>query len=179
MIKVRPLFIGRFQPVHLGHLSAIEWVLKQDEVDRVIVGIGSSNQSFTFKNPFTAGERIDMLTEVLDSINVKYSICTIPDTGGLASIWFSYVRNYCPGFDLVYSNDEFTRLALSFWKIPVFNTPLFNKEKLSGTNIRLLMALGKEEWASLVPKPVREFIERINGVERVRKLAAVEGVIKE
>lgn len=175
---MRPLFIGRFQPIHMGHINAIDWVLKQGNVDRLIVGIGSSNQSFTFKNPFTAGERIDMLTEVLESMGIKYSICTIPDTGGLASIWFSYVKNYCPSFDVVYSNDEFTRLALSYWKIPTFNTPLFDKGRLSGTNIRLMMALGNEEWVNLVPRQVKEFIDRIDGVERVRRLAIIEGIIK-
>jgi len=175
---VKPLFIGRFQPVHLGHLSAMEWISRQDNVDRLIVGIGSSNQSFTFRNPFTAGERIEMITEVLEDMGIKFSVCTIPDTGGLASIWFSYVRNYCPSFDLIYSNDEFTRIALSYWKIPVFNTPLFNKDRLSGSNIRMLMALGKDDWVTLVPEPVRDFISRVNGVERVRKLAIIEGVLK-
>lgn len=176
---VRPLFIGRFQPMHLGHLNAIEWIVRQGNVDRLIIGIGSSNQSFTFKNPFTAGERIDMVAEVLDRIGVRYSVCTIPDTGGLASIWYSYVKNYCPSFDLIYSNDEFTRLALSYWRIPVFNTPLFDKNTLSGSNIRLLIALGKDEWVSLVPPEVKKIIDMVNGVERIRKLALIEGVIKQ
>jgi len=103
---VKPLFIGRFQPVHLGHLSAMEWISRQDNVDRLIVGIGSSNQSFTFKNPFTAGERIEMLTEVLEGMGIKFSVCTIPDTGGLASIWFSYVRNYCPSDPIRCSHND-------------------------------------------------------------------------
>jgi nicotinamide mononucleotide adenylyltransferase len=42
----------------------------------------------------------------------------------------------------------------------------------------MLMALGKDEWVTLVPEPVRDFINRVNGVERVRKLAIIEGVLR-
>ena len=175
---MKPLFIGRFQPMHLGHLRAIEWIINRGGVDRLIIGIGSSNQAFTFRNPLTAGERIEMVTSVLDEVGVKYTICTIPDTGGQASIWFSYVKNYCPRFDMVYSNDPFTRLALTYWNIPALQTPLFDKDNLSGSNIRLMIARGDEGWVNLVPASVRDFLIEINAVERIRVLARIEGVVK-
>ncbi|MEM3079801.1 MAG: adenylyltransferase/cytidyltransferase family protein, partial [Thermoproteota archaeon] len=51
----RGLFIGRFQPFHLGHLKAVEYIINR--VDEVIIGIGSAQYSHTLENPFTAGER--------------------------------------------------------------------------------------------------------------------------
>src|SRR3970040_1541422 len=52
----RALWIGRFQPFHLGHLSMAKRILA--EVDELVIGIGSAQYSHTPENPFTAGERL-------------------------------------------------------------------------------------------------------------------------
>ncbi|HLN89981.1 MAG TPA: adenylyltransferase/cytidyltransferase family protein, partial [Candidatus Binatia bacterium] len=52
----RGLYVGRFQPFHLGHLDAIKYVLK--EVDELVIVIGSAQYSHNSNNPFTAGERL-------------------------------------------------------------------------------------------------------------------------
>ncbi|MCJ7698989.1 adenylyltransferase/cytidyltransferase family protein, partial [Candidatus Bathyarchaeota archaeon] len=39
----RGLYVGRFQPFHLGHLCAVKKIL--GEVDEVIVAIGSAQYS--------------------------------------------------------------------------------------------------------------------------------------
>jgi bifunctional NMN adenylyltransferase/nudix hydrolase len=54
------VFIGRFQPLHLGHVEVIDQALRL--ADRVIVLVGSSNQPRTPKNPFTFDERAGMIT---------------------------------------------------------------------------------------------------------------------
>ena len=48
------LLIGRFQPFHFGHLEAIRFGLSK--VDKLFIGIGSSNKSHQERNPFTADE---------------------------------------------------------------------------------------------------------------------------
>lgn len=53
------VFIGRFQPFHLGHLEVLERA--RSLAERVIVLIGSSNQPRTPKNPFTFDERKTMI----------------------------------------------------------------------------------------------------------------------
>ena len=55
----RALFIGRFQPFHHGHYYAIKKLMKKH--DEVVVVIGSSEDGFTTENPFTCGERIEMM----------------------------------------------------------------------------------------------------------------------
>jgi len=58
------VIIGRFQPVHRGHIPTFE---KAFEVaDHVICVIGSSNMPRTIKNPFTAEERKSMILEALN-----------------------------------------------------------------------------------------------------------------
>ena len=65
----RGLFIGRFQPFHLGHLQDIINALK--EVDELVIGIGSSNEKHTKYNPFSVEERIEMIDLVLPNNNIR------------------------------------------------------------------------------------------------------------
>ena len=49
------LLIGRFQPFHLGHLSALRFALPK--VDKLWLGLGSSNKPIEKNNPFSIEER--------------------------------------------------------------------------------------------------------------------------
>jgi bifunctional NMN adenylyltransferase/nudix hydrolase len=53
------VFIGRFQPFHMGHRHVIEEALKISRF--VIVLVGSSNTPRSFHNPFTFEERSSMI----------------------------------------------------------------------------------------------------------------------
>src|SRR5207245_2773190 len=61
----RALFVGRFQPFHRGHLATVRRILETN--DEIIVGIGSAQYSHTGENPFTAGERYEMIKRALDA----------------------------------------------------------------------------------------------------------------
>ncbi len=58
------ILIGRFEPVHTGHLALLNHALQAAR--RVIVIVGSAFQARSPKNPFTWSERADML---LGSLN--------------------------------------------------------------------------------------------------------------
>ncbi|MEM2915309.1 MAG: adenylyltransferase/cytidyltransferase family protein, partial [Candidatus Bathyarchaeia archaeon] len=60
----RALYVGRFQPFHLGHLEAVKYMLRNSK--EVIIVIGSAQESHTLTNPFTAGERVYMIRLALD-----------------------------------------------------------------------------------------------------------------
>ncbi len=64
--KMTGVIIGRFQPLHYGHCSLIEYALK--ESDNVIVLLGSINQPRTDKNPYTFEERKDMILNVFKEV---------------------------------------------------------------------------------------------------------------
>ncbi len=56
------VFIGRFQPLHLGHEAVIRGALER--VETLIVVIGSSHVASNPKNPFTFADRQAMFTRV-------------------------------------------------------------------------------------------------------------------
>lgn len=53
------LFIGRFQPLHFGHVKLMRTVL--DEGGKVCIGIRDTKKDK--KNPYSVIERIDMIRE--------------------------------------------------------------------------------------------------------------------
>ena len=63
------IFIGRFQPLHNGHVHNIEKGL--EIADNVLVILGSANQPRTPKNPFTVQERTDLIKELFPSGRVS------------------------------------------------------------------------------------------------------------
>ena len=82
------------QPVHKGHLEVIKRIL--DEVDEVVIGIGSAQLSHTLRDPFTAGERVMMLTKALSENGIpasKYYIIPIQDVE-CNSIWIAHGTSY-------------------------------------------------------------------------------------
>lgn len=70
------LVIGRFQPVHLGHLSLINTAREHGE--HTLVLIGSSKQLPDFKNPLSYQERLDLL-EVLTEEGDDLEFRSLPD----------------------------------------------------------------------------------------------------
>lgn len=67
----RVVLIGRFQPIHNGHLA--NFLQASDIADKVIVLVGSSHQPQTPKNPFTFSERKDMIEESISEAMGPYS----------------------------------------------------------------------------------------------------------
>ena len=104
----RGLYVGRFQPFHLGHLGAIKSVL--NEVDELVIVIGSAQYSHKGNNPFTAGERLVMIRHALQEAKVNYSkvwIVPVPDVH-LHMLWVSALEGYTPKFNVVFSNEPLT-----------------------------------------------------------------------
>jgi len=162
------LFVGRFQPYHLGHLAATKWILEREK--RLIIGIGSAQYSHTYENPFTAGERVEMILAALEEEGLagRCVIIPIPDVGQHA-IWVQHVKQYCPPFSRVYSNSPLVRRLFVEAGIEVREIPLFEREKYDATYIRKLMIEGGD-WEKYVPRPVASVIKRIGGVERLREI---------
>jgi cytidyltransferase-like protein len=57
----RALIFGRFQPFHKGHLSIVRWALEERGFEEVVLLVGMASENYTPRNPFTAGERIEMI----------------------------------------------------------------------------------------------------------------------
>ena len=171
----RGLYVGRFQPFHLGHLDAIKHVLK--EVDELVVVIGSAQYSHNTNNPFTAGERLVMVRKALQEAGMDYSklwIVPVPDVH-LHMLWVSAVVGYTPKFNVLYSNEPLTKRLFMEAGFEVKTTPLFKRKVYMSTIIREKM-IKDDSWTELVPKSVADFILEIDGVNRLRDLARTDRV---
>jgi len=171
----RGLFVGRFQPFHLGHLNAIKNVLK--EVEELVIVIGSAQYSHNLANPFTAGERLIMVRKALEEAGIDYSriwIAPVPDMH-LHMMWVSSIEGYTPKFDVVYSNEPLTRRLFMEAGYKVKAIRFYERKLYSSTEIRKRM-LKDESWEKLIPKSVAVFIKEIDGVNRLRDLTKSDKV---
>ncbi len=169
MVK-RGLFVGRFQPIHLGHLKAIRDVL--NEVDELVIVIGSAQYSHNVDDPFTAGERLVMVRGALEEVGVdcrQVWLVPVPDVH-LHVMWVSALKGYTPKFDVVYSNEPLTRRLFMEDGYEVKSIRFHKRKVYSSTEIRERMLNG-EGWEKLVPRSVVELIREIDGVNRLRDLA--------
>ena len=167
----RALFIGRFQPFHLGHMAAIRFAFTK--FDELVIAIGSSQASYEPDNPFTAGERVSMIKDSLNADHTidcnKTLIIPIPDTN-IHSTWTHTVDMLVPKYNAVFTNNTFTAYLFSKRNIRVIEPKLVNRVHLSGTEIRRRM-LKNIKWTQLVPKQTAKIVEDVSGVERVRKIS--------
>ena len=161
------LLIGRFQPFHLGHLEALQFALSK--VDKLWIGLGSSNKPVEKNNPFTAEQRKEMiLSSIDDSMKEKISIYFIPDLDNHIK-WIEKIDTIVPKFDIIFSNDDLTKHLYSKRDIQVLTIPFLNRESLSGTNIRDLI-IRDQKWDDLVPEGTRNFLQITNAKDHLKNL---------
>ena len=158
------LVIGRFQPLHNGHMEVLMKCASESE--RLIVGIGSAQYSHHPSNPFTAGERYLMIDESLREAGIdNYSIVPIEDLNRY-SVWVAHVESMCPPFGRVYTNNPMTRRLFEEAGYEVSDSPMYDRCRYSGTEIRRRILEG-EEWRHLVPDATARVIDQIDGVGRI------------
>ena len=163
----RGLYLGRFQPYHLGHHEVLKQIAT--EVDEIIVGIGSAQISHEIDNPFTAGERVLMVSRAIEELDIKHYVIPIEDIRR-NSLWVAHVMSMVPPFDVAYTNNPLVIELLSEAGIDVRESPLFKRNSYSGTEIRRRM-LENDRWEQFVPEKVVEIINEIDGVKRLRTVA--------
>ncbi len=163
----RGFYIGRFQPYHNGHHTMVERIA--EDVDELVLGIGSAGDSHTTRNPFTAGERIMMLTKAVQEFDITTYAVPIEDLER-NSVWVSHVQSMSPDFDVAYSNNPLVIQLFREAGVEVRQSPMFNREVLEGTAVRERM-IDDESWESLVPPAVVDVVEETGGIERLQMVA--------
>jgi nicotinamide-nucleotide adenylyltransferase len=163
----RGFYIGRFQPYHNGHQSVLEHIA--DNVDEIIIGIGSAQLSHQTGNPFTAGERVLMITRSLESLGCPFYVIPIEDIQRNA-LWVAHVRSMAPPFDICYSSNPLVVRLFQEAGIKVQSPAMYERETLCGTEIRRRILAG-ETWESLVPPAVVQVLKEIDGTGRLCQIA--------
>ncbi len=166
----RAMFIGRFQPFHNGHIKAVKDLIKK--YDEVIIAIGSSLDSYTFENPFTCGERLEMIRACFTKTELgKIATITVPDLNDNTS-WVDHLLLHSPSIHSIYSNNQLVKFLFSRHGIIVKSTGNHKRDTNEGKKIREMMAHENKNWKMHVPKQVSKFIEEIEGEKRLKLIAS-------
>ncbi len=173
---MRALYLGRFNPPHKGHIYALEYILNQD-IDEIIILIGSGEKAYSLKNPFTGGERYEMVvTMVKEHFNYdQFFISAIPDINR-NTIWPANVIDLVPSFDVIFTNNSLVQeLFADLSNKEVREIPLNKREELSGKIIREKMIKG-ESWQQAIPDELLPLIEKYQGIKRIQSLATTDDI---
>ena len=87
------LYLGRFQPLHLGHTSIINQML--DECEKIIIAVGSAQKSGTERNPLSFDFRKYLIEETYYDVLDNIVIIPINDRERYSddSSWGDYLFN--------------------------------------------------------------------------------------
>ncbi|MGV8087382.1 MAG: adenylyltransferase/cytidyltransferase family protein [Candidatus Woesearchaeota archaeon] len=160
----RALYIGRFQMLHNGHLEVLKFIESQNDVDEIVIGIGSSqysryNKSFEaplLMNPFTFEERKGYIERVFNENIIKpYKIFGIMDQHD-HDRWVKHTFTVVPKIRYIYTNsrgeiDAFTKAGYECRQFPL-------STNYNATLIRELIA-NDGPWEKYVPSAVSDVIK--------------------
>lgn len=171
---MRGLLIGRFQPFHRGHLAVVRAIRAERPSAPLLVGIGSAEESYTWENPFTAGERFEMIVRALEEGEVHgVEVVPVADIRRHA-LWVRYLEALLPPFDRIYTNNPLTRLLFERAGYDVESPALVDRRRFEGRRVRALLATGRD-WKELVPPSVAKYLGVLSAPARLRTLRAGRG----
>ncbi len=167
----RALVVGRFQPLHYGHLHVFRYALSK--ADELVIAIGSSQFCCIPRNPLSVDERMEMLVRALRREGFPLGdimLSSVPDTESPEEDWGSLVLDRVPRVDIAFSNDPETIRDLRKVGLEVENIPFLKRDLYAATKIRELMLKGDPSWRELVPPSVLEFLLEIDMEKRVKEI---------
>jgi len=174
------LFMGRFQPLHKGHLKVMLKIIK--EVEYLVVGIVNPDPKDTInfkdfapvKNPFNFWERYRMIQESLKESGVEMSKVYIVPSYPPSLYDDGKFERFLPKKDetIIYlpvkkdsGKWNIEGLTERGWNVRSFKV----KNSISATEVRRRIA-EDENWEELVPKAVAKIIKEVDGINRIKNL---------
>lgn len=165
------LYIGRFQPLHIGHTHIINKML--DECDTAIIAIGSAQESGTKRNPFSYAYRHGLITDVYpyadDLICFPLKDRENPsDDASWGDYVFARVKDWCGSIpDAIYEGEESERthwydnLNVEIVRVPRSVLPI------SSTMLREAIVKNDKDMAlQWLPCAIREYYNEMRKVIR-------------
>lgn len=163
------VFIGRFQPFHNGHMSVVKQAL--EKAHNLVIVVGSSFAARSVRNPFTAGERIKMVTDSL-SEDEKGRVHLVPVAdhpynydkwlsevqGAVHAVALSEYRAGPTKIGLIgHDKDHSSSYLSSFpqWK----SVEVVSHEMMHATDIREFYFSGYESDLTNVPEGTSRFLD--------------------
>jgi len=156
---MKAVYLGRFQPLHIGHKKVIERY--RNEFDDFALVIGSANKSRTDDNPLTAEEREEVIQECFSDLEILHK-----DDHESDEKWSKDLEGKVDADIVISQNDLVKQLVKDHTSMEIEEQELCDPEIYSGTEVRRRIK-SDEEWRYLVPKCTKEKIEQL--VETIKK----------
>lgn len=153
-----PLFPGRFQPFHHGHLLVIQGMVKTVG-NPIIVICDPLKPEASGDDMFTLDERREMISAALLSADIMdATIVTCKDAAGDAD-WVKYVLDAAEKQRdvVVWSGREDVRAA--FEAAGISTKKIVPVPGIDGAALREQMRLGNSEWRKKVPAGALDVVE--------------------
>jgi bifunctional NMN adenylyltransferase/nudix hydrolase len=170
------VYIGRFQPFHLGHLATLNHGLSI--ADKVVVAIGSARSSRSVKNPFTWEERMWMIKRSAGDQSDRVECVPVRDHFYSDTQWVSELQSvltphvsWGDSTALVGAYKDDSSYYLTMFPQWSFKPPPGNDHVLlNATNIRESFFGGFDKWMAQVPPEVRELATELLAKPEMRNL---------
>ncbi len=148
------LFLGRFQPFHLGHLWVVKGLSRAN--DEVIIIIGT-RQRGKAKNPFNFNERKSMIRAVLEKAGIaNYAIRGIPDNESDGE-WMKNMRKLMPRGSVMYSGNDYVIGLFRKHGLPIRRVDIYRG--ISAEKVRKLIR-EKKGWEKYVDGTVSRYLKK-------------------
>lgn len=158
------IYVGRFQPIHKGHQLIIDTMIKNHDIDNIILIIGSTNR-YDEKNPYSFELRKEFIQELYPNINI-FPIEDVSDD----RIWLKNL------FQIINDNSKYKEVVfyggsledVYFYDELGLNINIIDRTKVfpfSSTNIRKHMKLhGRKNLEYYIDKKIIDkVISNFNG----------------
>lgn len=178
------VFIGRFQPFHIGHHDVVASMVSC--ADSLLILVGSAYRARSWKNPFSYAERADFIRQGCSDIRLPVDILPLVDTLYNDRAWATNVRTAvqlhmrAKGLDAAdtdilltgFEKDQSSRYLRWFpeWKMIAADAKEHDGQIINATEMREQLFFGPAEldrfgashmalaqdWIAQNPKPVAQ-----------------------
>ena len=153
------ILVGRFQPLHKGHVKAIQFA--RNNSDKLYIIVGSAEKSNQKRNPFSFEERKRMIELAINEKKLQDNISIVPiNDANNHTEWIASIKNTIGEYNIIFTNDELTEKLFKKEETKVINVPLLDRNILSATEVRKRLELDKE-WKSLVIPEIMNYLTEI------------------
>lgn len=135
------IFLWRFQPFHIGHMSIVDKIF-QNDFERLLLIIGSADKSGTEENPWNVQEREEIIRasiplELQEKIDIALLADVLDD-----DVWCENLKALLPPEVTLFTGNEWVRSICERHEIQTDWIESYDID-ISGTKIREMIKKGE------------------------------------